>query len=648
MALGKSVGFAYAGPVVKTITTLWPTRAMGATAAILVSVAATIFGVVVVRQAEWADRIDDRMARGKKPRLEDFVQEGQWQAAVVSSVACLALAMTARYWMASAGGIGVTRAEGADGGLSGGRRLARWFWPVVLLGVIGAAWLRVPRLTHSLYNDEEYAFRRYVGGEHKLREDGGREWRPVPWLGTLWGNQMANNSVPYSLASRAAYDWAVAQGRATATLPAEVPLRLPAFLAGLGSVVVVALLARRLAGPAAGMVAGALAAVHPWHVRYSTEARGHSLILLLAPLLPLALARAVESGRWRWWALFGLVEVLALWAFAGALYYLVAFNFLALIWLWRRPGGLWRPFLAIQAMAAVVYLHLMAPCFPQMRAALAANAVFSSGVSSSWYANTGSFLLGGLPWPNANPELSDHPSMQARWGEYPWAMAALAAGIVGAIGLGVGRVWRDPIGRLTALSLPLAAGLAVAATMVSGAVLFSWYVLYLLPAGLVLAAAGLVTAVDSKAADARWLSLVRWGCVGGLLAGWIWMIRAPLDTYRRMGKQALREVAVFLRQPVDGVVPLAALHRSEAIAYDPSLIVIDDDPASLRALTDRADAEGRPLLVAIAYRPLVAQSSPAWLDAIENSGEFERLAYFPGLEEAQFAHHVWLRRRRGP
>ncbi|MFN0129336.1 MAG: glycosyltransferase family 39 protein [Verrucomicrobiales bacterium] len=641
MALGKSVGFAYAGRVVRTITTLWPTRAIGATAAILVSVVAALIGAVVVRHAEWADRIDARVARGKKPRLEDFIEEGQWQAALVSSVVCLALAMTARYWMA-----GVAIVERADGGPRSGQRSVRWFWPVVLLCLIGAAWLRAPRLTHSLYNDEEYAFRRYVAGEHKLREDGGREWRPVSWLGTLWGNQMANNSVPYSLVSRAAYDWAVAQGWAAATLPAEVPLRLPAFLAGLGSVGVVALLARRLAGPAAGVVAGALAAVHPWHVRYSTEARGHSFILLLAPLLPLLLDRAVESDRWRWWALFGLVEVLTLWSFAGALHFLVAFNFLALIWLWRRPGAAWRRFLAIQAMAAVVYCHLMAPCFPQMRAALAANEVFSSGVSRSWYANTGSFLLGGLPWPNANPELSDHPSMQALWGEYPWTMAALAVGMMGVIGLGVGRVWRDPIGRLVTLSLPLAAGLAITASMVSGAVLFSWYVLYLLPGGLVLAAAGLVTVVESRAAGVPWQPLARWGFIGILLAGWIWMIRAPLATYRSMGKQALREVATFLRQPVDGVAPLAALHRSEAIAYDPSLIVIDDDPASLRALTDRADAEARPLVVAVGYRSLVAQSSPAFLNAIEHSGEFERLNYFPGLEETQFAHQVWLRRPR--
>ncbi len=636
--------------VMKAMVAVWPTRRARVAGVVLVSLAAVLIGGIVVRHADWADRVGVREAKGRKPRLEDFALEGQWHAALVSAAVFLALAATARYWLAQGPVAGDGRRADTGAGLwgRGAGAGARWFWPVVIVGVAAAAWVRAPRLTHSLYNDEEYAFRRYVAGEHKLMPDGTREWRQVPWLGTLWGNQMANNSVPYSLMSRAAYDATVARGRAAATLPAEVPLRLPALAAGLGSVVAIALLARRLAGPLAGALAAALAAAHPWHVRYSTEARGHSFILLLAPLLPLALARAVESGRWRWWGVFGAIEVLLLWFFAGAVHFLAAFNFLALIWLWRRPGGAWRPFLAVHAMAAMVYLHLMAPCFPQMRTALAANAVFSSGVSAAWFANTGSFLIGGLPWPNANPELAGHPSMQELWRARPAAVALLLAAAVSIIGIGVRRVWDAPAGRVVALSLPLAAGLAVTASLVSRAVLFSWYVLYLLPGGLVLAAAGIAWLIEYGRGRGRVAAAAGCGAAALVLAGWTWLILPPHATYRHMGKQALREVARFLRQPVDGTAPLAALHRSEAIAYDPSLLVIDDDPATLRSLAARADAENRPLVVAFGFRPLVARDSPAFLDAIENSGEFQRIACFPGLEESQFAHHVWRRAARRP
>jgi hypothetical protein len=620
------------------ISAVWPTgRARGA-AAVLAAAALGLFYFVVVRQAEWAGLVAERVAKGKKPRLEDYVFEGQWHAAVVTAGLCLVLALTARYWMPC-------RVEmAAEPAVRKAWRGPVGFWAVLLVVVAGAAWLRAPRMTLSLYNDEEYAFRRYVAGEHKPLPDGTREWRPVNWLATLWGNQMGNNGVPYSLLSRASYDWAVANGRAEATLPAEVPLRMPALLAGLGSIVVIALLARHLGGPVAGLAAAVLAALHPWHVRYSTEARGHSLVLLLAPLLPLALARAVDSGRWRWWALFGATEVGLLWSFAGSLYYVVAFNFLALVWLWRRGGGTWRTFLAVHVMAAIVYLHLMAPCFPQIRAALAGNDVFSSGLSRHWFANTGSFLLAGMPWENANPEIASHPSLGGASRVVTgfvlvWMLLALAAGSR--------RAWDTPAGRLLVPTLPLAAALAVTATLVGKSVLFSWYVLYLLPGGLVLAGVGLV-AIMRRGKPRRGGLAIALSVAPVVIAffAWITLITGPLVTYRKLGKQALRDVARFLRTPIEGVAPLAVLHASEAGAYDPTLEFIDPDPARLKALMARADAERRPLLVAFGYRPGVAMASPDFLHAIEESGDFERVAHFPGLEEPQFAHHVWRYRPR--
>ena len=663
------------------ISTLWPTRRVRGAAAALGAVAAAAFCLVVVGQSEWAGLIGERMSRGKKPRLEDYVFEGQWHAAVLTTVLCLGLALTARYWVGGDGVPGAAAAKGGGGGAAG-RPAGRgrwWFLGVLVLVVAGAAWLRAPRMTHSLYNDEEYMFRRYVAGEHKPLPDGSSEWRPVSWLGTLWGNQMGNNGVLYSLLSRACYDGAVAAGRARATLPAEVPLRVPAMLAGLGSIGVIALLACRLGGPVAGVAAAVLAALHPWHVRYSTEARGHSLVLLLAPLLPLVLARAVDSGRWRWWVVFGAVEVGLLWAFAGSVYYVAAFNFLALVWLWRRGGGVWCRFLAVHVMAAMVYLHLMAPCFPQIRAALAANDVFSAGLGPMWFANTGSFLFAGMPWENANPEIASHPSLGGVREESPLGLAVTAGLGLVLLGAGVVRAWASTTGRLVVLTLPLAAFLAVAATLVGRSVLFSWYVLFLLPGVLVLGGVGTAAAVafarargvggattGARGQRMSWRQVVGFGVLGGgrtptgarrrglavlLLPGlaflcWLSLISAPLRTYRAQGKQALREVARFLRTPVDGVLPLAVLHASEAGSYDPSIPVIGADPVQLREWVERAETEGRPLLVGFGYRPVVAASSPAFLRAIEESGDFERVAHFPGLEEPQFAHHIWRHRPR--
>jgi hypothetical protein len=119
-------------------------------------------------------------------------------------------------------------------------------------------------------------------------------------------------------------------------------------------------------------------------------------------------------------------------------------------------------------------------------------------------------------------------------------------------------------------------------------------------------------------------------------------------TYRQMGKQALREVARFLAVPVNGVPPLAVIHRTEASVYDPALYSLEMDLVDLRRLLAQSDAEGRPLLVAFGYRDLIRKETPEFLQAIEESGGFERVAHFPGLEEPQFAQHIWRHRPRPP
>ena len=129
--------------------------------------------------------------------MEDFIVEGQWHAALVSAVVCAVLALTVSWWLPVAA---AARCRPAPE-----RPWRRWFWVGLAAVVVAGGVVRLPRLSHSLYNDETYTFRRYVAGDHQRQPDGTREWRPVSWKATLWGNQMANNGVPYSLAARAAY-----------------------------------------------------------------------------------------------------------------------------------------------------------------------------------------------------------------------------------------------------------------------------------------------------------------------------------------------------------------------------------------------------------------------------------------------------------
>ena len=85
-----------------------------------------------------------------------------------------------------------------------------------------------------------------------------------------------------------------------------------------------------------------LAALHPWHVRYSSEARGHGFLLLGIPLCFWFLQRALEDDRWRWWLGMGLAQFFASGAFQGIVPFLAVFNGLLLaVMMWQarqRPG----------------------------------------------------------------------------------------------------------------------------------------------------------------------------------------------------------------------------------------------------------------------------------------------------------------------
>lgn len=108
----------------------------------------------------------------------------------------------------------------------------------------------------------------------------------------------------------------------------EISIRLPAFVFGMLSVVLVWLLARCLVDDHEKRWAGWLAAmgiaVHPFLVLFATNARGYTMIVFFTLLLMFALlkhlnAASPESGL-HWLCISGLVSVLGLWTNPTMLY----------------------------------------------------------------------------------------------------------------------------------------------------------------------------------------------------------------------------------------------------------------------------------------------------------------------------------------
>ena len=99
-------------------------------------------------------------------------------------------------------------------------------------------------------------------------------------------------------------------------------LRLPSAIAAAVACAVTALVAQRLAAqpPAAGggrwyaaltgVTAGAVLALLPAMIRYAQEARSYAIVTMLAAIATYLLLRAIDSGRPRWWAAYGVAVFL--------------------------------------------------------------------------------------------------------------------------------------------------------------------------------------------------------------------------------------------------------------------------------------------------------------------------------------------------
>jgi hypothetical protein len=86
-------------------------------------------------------------------------------------------------------------------------------------------------------------------------------------------------------------------------------LRLPSLLCAAAAVLVLTQVARRLAGPLAGFVAGSLTALSPLMLEQSVEARSYGPALLATALAALGLVRWLETGRGL--VLFGVAGAVA-------------------------------------------------------------------------------------------------------------------------------------------------------------------------------------------------------------------------------------------------------------------------------------------------------------------------------------------------
>lgn len=135
----------------------------------------------------------------------------------------------------------------------------------------------------------------------------------------------------------------------------DVALRMPSLLAMVFAAALIGVIGNRLAGRAAGLLAGAVFAVLPSTSRFAAEARPYALTVLAACFATWLLLRAWERPSIGRWAAYGAALAALGWLSMVAMLLIAAHAWVILAW----QRTLWWRFFAAAAAATVALLPLL-------------------------------------------------------------------------------------------------------------------------------------------------------------------------------------------------------------------------------------------------------------------------------------------------
>lgn len=518
------------------------------------------------------------------------------------------------------------------------RRLG-WIAMVALAAVAG--WSTAPRLGQSVWGDEGRTLREFIVGQYHAGPDGTLTFDEATWGDAFFNFRTPNNHVLYSLAARASHQMlARPPSGATDAYFSESAMRLPAWLAAMASVFCVAGLGAVLGWRRAGWVAAALLVLHPGFVRYAAEARGYAFLLVLVPVLVMALVRAGQTGRWRWWWLAALADFALLYTWPLSVHWVAVANLggLAVLAFDRgRPlrdrvtlGMRWAVTVAV---AAAVWVQLFLPNVIQLRIWLQGSSAQATPAPGQWL-DALSVMATGRVWQDAdaaNPLLTP---WSRSWAEHPWLVGLGGVLLLGALMAGLAAAWRkSPASRpwLPVLILPPLGLLAQSA--LSHSVLYPWYLMAGVPGALLLLALGLETAAGRLTASPMAQSVVLGAGVlvfalGGSEARHH-LRHHPIEPNR---EAALRVQPVLNPHHPDyqRTVLTGGFLMCNTI-YDPGVREFAT-VGELRALLEEADRSGRDFAVVYGQPALARQSFPEIMAVLDDPAVFQPVATLFGQE----------------
>lgn len=594
---------------------------------ILVIAGACIFAYLIFAPKPWSVQFP----QGDKPPSYDFyVKIYSWWGAAIALGGTLLLLVTARLWTHPWQTLTMPAALSP-----------RWFWPLVAIAMLLAAGMGSMRLGQDLWDDERTTLQRFVQGNYKPNDDGTVRFREFGFGRTLHDYYVPNNHVLHSVLARASVSmWRVF--RSPDGLPfSETALRLPAFLFGIASVAALALLLKELGFARAGVIGAFLLAIHPWHIRYASEARGYALVLCLLPLLIVCWIRALRSGAWKWWIAVAGLQFCLLYSYPATVYPVAAINAATLVLILAGIPGiapravLFARWLVPCFVAALTFVWLFLPCVPQLQLYLATER--AQGTMGDWWLRDFySHLFAGCSWFKSHDLNSPRPELYAMLTMHPrtgWILvwAALVLGMAGTLRLALRGIIPSLVAAL--LLLPAAASYWVA--LRGGSFLHEWYLIYLLPGVVAVVALGL-DGTGMPWQKSKWSTLVPIAATVLFATGYIsltskarnWLLTRPL--------QPMRE-SVALTRP--SIMPnyegyrdvVTASFNTPPYIYDPHVVVLRS-PAELIALMKDCAANSKPLYLNVGNPSAAAVHHPQMFAMLNDPSQFEIIAELPGFD----------------
>ncbi len=575
--------------------------------------------------------------RGKTDTL-DYVRIYGWIAGAINLVLLGCLIILCPWWARLRD---LTHSSVAS--LSGSPT-PRWFWPLVIAAMAVTFFYSLPRMTHGFWDDEELNIRTTLWGKFKPnKKTGAVEFVRFDWLETVYGYSRGPNShTLFSILSRACEDaWNIVAKPKGFPL-VEWPFRVPALIFGVLAVAAFAWLPKDLRMPGTGVVAAWLLALHPWNIRYASEARGYSFIIFIVPVLFVFWRRAMVTGYWRWWSAYALAEFSLLYCYPGSVFILVVLNLATLGLLAAAPGcaeprfaqaGRW---FCVNALAAIVTLQLMLPLYPQGK--LYFEFVSSQGFVSGWQwvRNTACYMIGGAPWTKSGEPWAGYPEWLARYAENPIIFVTAASFAIALVTWGAFRLlWRSWASATFVIVMAICPPITFIFAFFKKFLLYENYVIYSLPGVVVCAAAG-VTFVASWLAELSGKRAIGLAVTACVLLGFFlytnsfrqWLVENPL--------QQIRESVIYSRGTLDPTAEEQESIRTASFCippylYDAHMERLDSAGAFIAAL-QRADKEEVPLFLNIGMPWAAREYSPQMWALFNNRDLFEEPVHLRGFE----------------